>query len=73
MFQGPKCYIEQMCDVHLKYGSSTTKWLFYTFSSKFHSIYNLFSLHLGLIHRMHIDISSDLPCKQSRYSFKPLV
>ena len=31
MFQGPKGYIAQMCEVHLQYGNSTTKWPFYTF------------------------------------------
>ena len=25
MFQGPKGYIAQMCEVHLQYGDSTTK------------------------------------------------
>ena len=28
----------------MQYGNSTTKWPFYTFLSKFHSMYNLFSL-----------------------------
>ena len=31
MFQGPKGYIAPMCEVHLQYGNSTTKWRFYTF------------------------------------------
>ena len=31
MFQGPKDYIAQMCEVHLQYGNSTTKWPFYSF------------------------------------------
>ena len=37
MFQGPKVYVAQICEVHLQYGNSTTKLPFYTFSSKFHS------------------------------------
>ena len=31
MFQGPKGYIAQICEVNLQYGNSTTKWPFYTF------------------------------------------
>ena len=31
MFQGPKGYIAPMCEVHLQYGNSTTKWRFYSF------------------------------------------
>ena len=31
MFQGPKGYIAQICEIHLQYGNSTTKWPFYTF------------------------------------------
>jgi len=31
MFQGPKGYVEQMCEVHMQYRNSTTKWRFYTF------------------------------------------
>ena len=31
MFQGPKGYIAQMCEVHLQYGNNTSKWWFYTF------------------------------------------
>ena len=31
MFQGPKDYVAQICEVHLQYGNSTTKWPFYTF------------------------------------------
>ena len=42
MFQGPKGYIAQICEVHLQYGNSTTKRPFYTFfSSKLHSIYSI--------------------------------
>ena len=44
MFQGPKGYIYK-CVVPLQYGNSTTQWPFYTFSSKFQSMYNLFSLY----------------------------
>ena len=47
MFQGPKGYAEQMCEVHLKYGNSTTNWPFYN-SSQFQSIYNLFPLGIVL-------------------------
>ena len=42
MFQGPKGNLVQMCEVHLQYGNSTTKWPFYTFSSKFLS--NIYSI-----------------------------
>ena len=42
MFQGPKGYKAQICEVHLQYGNGTTKWPFYTFSSKFHS--NIYSI-----------------------------
>ena len=31
IFQGPTGYIAQICEVHLQYGNSTTKWPFYTF------------------------------------------
>ena len=31
MFQGPKGYMAQICEVHLQYENSTTKWPFYTF------------------------------------------
>jgi len=37
MFQGPKGYIAQICEVHLQYGNSTTKGRFTFFSSKFQS------------------------------------
>ena len=42
IFQGPKGYIAQICEVHLQYGNSTTKWPFYTFSSKF--LANIYSI-----------------------------
>ena len=45
MFHGPKGFIAQICEVHLQYGKSTTKWPFYTFSSKFHS--NIYSILFG--------------------------
>ena len=48
MFQGPKGYIAkicEVCEVHLQYGNSTTKWPFTLFSSKFHS--NLYSILFG--------------------------
>ena len=46
MFKGPKGYIAHFCEVHLQYGNSTTKWPFYTFSSKFHSyIYSILFVH----------------------------
>ena len=45
MFQGPKGYIAQICEVHLQYGNSTTKWPFYTFFSKFLS--SLYSILFG--------------------------
>ena len=43
MFQGPKGYIAQICEVHLQYDNSTAKWPFYTFSNST-LIYILFSL-----------------------------
>ena len=47
MFQGPKCYIAQICDLNLEYENSTTKWPFYTFfSSKFPS--NIYSILFGI-------------------------
>ena len=42
IFQSPKGYIAQICEVHLQYGNSTTKWPFYNFSSKFPS--NIYSI-----------------------------
>ena len=42
MFQGPKGYTTQICDVHLPNGNSTTKWPFTLFSSKFPS--NIYSI-----------------------------
>ena len=51
MFQGPKGYITQICEVHLQYGNSTTKWQFFTlFFRKFPSnIYSiLFVKHVNM-------------------------
>ena len=47
MFQGPKGYIAQICEVHLQYGNSTNKQngRFTLFSSKFHS--NIYSILFG--------------------------
>ena len=45
MFQGPKGYIAQICEVHLQYGNSITKWPFYT--SKFLSIYSILYGYTG--------------------------
>ena len=42
MFQGPTGYIAQICEVHLQYGNSTTKWPFTLFSSEFLS--NIYSI-----------------------------
>ena len=81
MFQGPKGYIAQICEVHLQYGNSTTKWPFYTFFSKFHSNiysilfdYNLFNVHgthLILINpistNVGISIYAELQYKTSRH------
>ena len=39
MFQGPKGYIAQMCEVHLQFGNNTTKWVFYTFFRLNSSLY----------------------------------
>ena len=47
MFQGPKGYIGQICEVHLQYGNSTTKWPFYTFFPVKSSLYILFSMPAG--------------------------
>ena len=47
IFQGPKGYIAQICEVHLQYGNSTTKWPVYTFFLVFTLIYILFSLVTG--------------------------
>ena len=46
MIQGPKGYIAQACEVHLQYGNSTTKWLFYTFFELIPFYTDLFSLIL---------------------------
>ena len=52
MFQGPKGYIAQICEVHLQKGNSTTKWPFYTFFLENSTlIYILFSL-VKTIHRL---------------------
>ena len=45
MFQGPKGYIPQICEEHLEYGNSTTKWPFTLFTSKFPS--NIYSILFG--------------------------
>ena len=42
MFQGPKGYIVQICEVHLQYGNSTKNGCFTLFSSKFPS--NIYSI-----------------------------
>ena len=44
MFQGPKGYRAQICEVHLQYGNSTTKWPFYTFFELIPLPINIFSL-----------------------------
>ena len=44
MFQDPKGYIVQMCEVHLQYGNSTTRWRFYTFFELIPLYTNLFYL-----------------------------
>ena len=49
MFQGPKGNISQMCEVHLQYGNSTTKWRFYTFFESIPLYTNLFSLGLKAV------------------------
>jgi len=45
MFQGPKDYIAQICEVHLQYGNSSKNGRFTVFSSKFLS--NLYSILYG--------------------------
>ena len=47
MFQSPKGYIAQICEVHLQYGNSTKNGRFSLFSSKFHS--NIYSILFGCI------------------------
>ena len=44
MFPGPKGYIEQMCEVHLQYGNSTTKWPFYSFFRVNSTLFVIYSL-----------------------------
>ena len=44
MFQGPKGNKAQMCEVHMQYENSTTKWRFYIFFDLFVIYTNLFSL-----------------------------
>ena len=62
MFRGPKGYIAQICEVHLQYGNSTTKWPFTLFSSKFPS--NIYSI---LFDSSTID-GNVIECVQSQYS-----
>ena len=45
MFQGPKGYLAQICEIHLQYGNSTTNGCFTLFSSKFPS--NIYSILFG--------------------------
>ena len=40
MFQGPKGFIAQICEVHLQYGNSTKNGRFTLFFSKFPIIYD---------------------------------
>ena len=42
MFQGPKCYIAQICEV--QYGNSTTKWPFYSFFRVNSTLFVIYSL-----------------------------
>ena len=44
IFQGPKGYLPQMCEVHLQYGNSTKNGPFTLFSTNSTLIYILFSL-----------------------------
>ena len=51
MFQGPKDYVAQICEVHLQYGNSTTKWPL-LFSSKFPSnIYSILYVYRCLLQK----------------------
>ena len=54
MFQGPKGYIVQICEVHLQYGNSTTKWPFYTFFLLNSSLYILFSMGISFCRKSKI-------------------
>ena len=70
MFQGPKGYIEQICEVHLQYGNSTSKWPFYTFFLVNSTLkYILFSLILIPIYlqqlMMHKPLIFDYLIKQN--------
>ena len=47
MFQGPKGYIAQICEVYLQYGNSTTQWPITLFLVNSTLIYILFSLMLS--------------------------
>ena len=49
MFQGPKGYIAQMCEVHLQYGNRTTKRRFYTFFESIPLYTLLYSLYLPIL------------------------
>ena len=52
MFQGPKGFIAQMCEVYTcSMETVQQNGRFPLFSSKFHSIYNLFSLNTGKVCR----------------------
>ena len=48
MFQDPKGYKEQMCEIHLQYGNSTKKWRFNTFFYLIPLYSYLFSLNKSL-------------------------
>ena len=71
MFQGPKGYIAQLCEVHLQYGNSTTKWPFSTF---FHS--NIYSIFFGknepYLLKVLLEYDTILPSRFQRYSILPL-
>ena len=71
MFQGPKGYIAQLCEVHLQYGNSTTKWPFYTFlHSNIYSI--LFGKNEPYLLKVLLEYDTILPSRFQRYSILPL-
>ncbi len=54
-----------MCEVHLQYRNSTTKWPFYTFSIKFPS--NIYSILYDFCLE-HIETFRNLQLKTSKYT-----
>ena len=53
MFQGPKGYIAQICEVHLQYGNSNKMAILHFFLVKFTLIYILFAFKVIAVDRLH--------------------